>query len=314
MERQHIKNGLFFVAACVVIAIALFLISRCSRNTGNPDKLDGNEIAVASPDYSKICASEATYRLIKQELFRLAAQERGSDEAVYAKIAEFSVVRVTRPLFVESDATSGRIACSGSVAVAFPPNLTDNEGRKSVGGDLEYFVQPAADGSGNAITLGGSDEIVAMLATLQKANLADSPSSPFGSEVEVPQSPKTSNEESAPEGNRSQASSIAPNSTPEGSAVSSGLSFSCQSARTGSETAVCSSPSLALLDRQMAAFYNRSIAAADESQAQVLRETRSRFLGYRERCGSDVACIDRTYRGRITEIGDIIAGRWQGSR
>ena len=261
-----------------------------------------------------MCASEATYQSIKQELFRLASQERGLEEGVYAKIAEFSVVRITRPLFVESDATSGRISCSGTVSIALPSNLADNEGHKTVDGDLEYFVQPAADGSGNAVTLNNADAMVSTLAKLQRVDSSDSAVRSISPDEEVSQPPNNADEEKPTETNPSQTSADPPSPSPERSAALSGPSFNCQSARTESEIAVCSNASLALLDRQMSAFFNRSMGGADEVQAKLLRETRSRFLGYRERCGSDVSCIDRSYRGRITEIGDIVAGRWRGNR
>jgi hypothetical protein len=37
-----------------------------------------------------------------------------------------------------------------------------------------------------------------------------------------------------------------------------------------------------------------------------------RFLSFRDRCGSD-RCIADAYRGRITEIRDIVDGRWQAN-
>ena len=45
----------------------------------------------------------------------------------------------------------------------------------------------------------------------------------------------------------------------------------------------------------------------------VLQNTRSRFLSFRDRCGTN-SCIADTYRGRMREIEDIMAGRWQPPR
>jgi hypothetical protein len=42
----------------------------------------------------------------------------------------------------------------------------------------------------------------------------------------------------------------------------------------------------------------------------LLERTRGRFLGFRDRCRTD-ACIADSYRGRITEIRDIVDGRWR---
>jgi uncharacterized protein len=76
---------------------------------------------------------------------------------------------------------------------------------------------------------------------------------------------------------------------------------------------VCRSPGLASLDREMASFYTRSYRASDADTRALLERTRGRFLSYRDRCTSD-ACIADSYRGRITEIRDIVDGRWAGGR
>ena len=87
-------------------------------------------------------------------------------------------------------------------------------------------------------------------------------------------------------------------------------SFNCAYAKTSGERAVCASGSLADLDRQMAAQYVAAMRNAGPREARLLRTTRDRFLAYRDRCGSD-RCIADAYRGRITEIGDIMSGNWQ---
>jgi uncharacterized protein len=63
----------------------------------------------------------------------------------------------------------------------------------------------------------------------------------------------------------------------------------------------------------MAAQYNRAVESADVGQRELLRTTRTRFLTFRDRCRND-ACIEDAYRGRITEIGDILADRWRSRR
>ena len=88
-------------------------------------------------------------------------------------------------------------------------------------------------------------------------------------------------------------------------------SFNCANARTRGEIAICNSSALAALDRQMAAQYNAAVSQADSTQRGLLERTRSRFLSYRDRCSND-QCIANTYRSRMSEIGDIMAGRWRG--
>jgi uncharacterized protein len=87
-------------------------------------------------------------------------------------------------------------------------------------------------------------------------------------------------------------------------------SFDCGKARTKGETAVCANAGLAALDRNMAAQYSSAIAAATPQQRALLRSTRGRFLGYRDRCPNR-ACIGAAYIGRMREIRDIMEGTWQ---
>ena len=89
-----------------------------------------------------------------------------------------------------------------------------------------------------------------------------------------------------------------------------GPSFNCQRARTRGEIAVCTDPGLASLDRQMAAQFGRAIAQGTGAQRELLESTRIRFLRYRDACRSS-SCIARTYRTRMREIADIVAGRWK---
>ena len=63
----------------------------------------------------------------------------------------------------------------------------------------------------------------------------------------------------------------------------------------------------------MAAQFNSAMASASPAQRNLLQRTRTAFLSYRDQCPSD-ACIAETYRGRMREIRDIMAGRWRPPR
>src|SRR5437762_3072311 len=84
------------------------------------DKLTSNAIATnevaatrATPP-EKRCATQATYDLIKRELFRRAAQQRGSDQAAYDQLTGFAVARMENPVVESEDSTTGAVNCSGS--------------------------------------------------------------------------------------------------------------------------------------------------------------------------------------------------------
>ena len=63
------------------------------------------------------------------------------------------------------------------------------------------------------------------------------------------------------------------------------------------------------LDRARDAQYGRAMASASPGQQVLLRRTRDRFLGYRDRC-SNTRCMGDAYTGRMREIRDIMLGRW----
>ena len=76
---------------------------------------------------------------------------------------------------------------------------------------------------------------------------------------------------------------------------------------------MCNDAGLAALDRQMAAQFNSALGRADPQQRALLQSTRGGFLAFRDRCRSD-GCVADTYRGRMREISDIMAGRWNPGR
>jgi hypothetical protein len=63
----------------------------------------------------------------------------------------------------------------------------------------------------------------------------------------------------------------------------------------------------------MAAQYYRAISNADARQRSQLVGSRTAFLRFRDRCANN-ACIADTYRGRMREIRDIMAGTWRQRR
>ena len=83
-------------------------------------------------------------------------------------------------------------------------------------------------------------------------------------------------------------------------------SYSCGSARTESEIAVCRSSHLARLDSQMADLYSRKQSGLSVSANDRLASAQRTWLGNRERCSRRIdmdECMKRLYRARIGELG-----------
>jgi hypothetical protein len=158
-----------------VIAIAYF----ATRGNPNQDKLTQNQIAqnesqAKAQTPEKLCASKQTYDLIKHELFRRAAQLRGSDQAAFDQLSAYAVVRMENPVMESQDNSTGAVNCSGTLSLDLPPGVGIVGGRRTLTSDVDYTVQPAADGSGNVVLLRNADAIIAPLATSQSAGTGDS--------------------------------------------------------------------------------------------------------------------------------------------
>lgn len=302
MQRLN-PTAIALLGGVIVLLILLFVFA--SGKNPNTDKLSDDQIAgTAASDPEKRCGSQPTYDLIKRELFRRAAEVRGSDQAAFNRLGAYSVVRMDAPMLKSHDEDIGTIACTGSIALDLPPGVAVVGGRRTLTANIGYAIQPAADGSGDVLTLSNADAIVTPLATLARvgAPAADplAPTAPGNDALTVP--PLTAE---PPPG------LATPDSEAPPPRASASPSFNCQYARTRGEIAVCNDSGLAGLDRQMAAQFNSAMARADPEERALLQRTRGRFIAYRDGCRSD-ACIADAYRGRMREIGDIMAGRWRG--
>jgi len=293
--------------ALLGVAVLLLVIWYFGSNR-NPDqdKLTGdvNMSQEASADPEKRCASKATYDLIKRDLFRRAAQVRGSDQPAFDRLSAYAVLRMENPVMESEESGSGAINCSGSLSLDLPPGVAVVGGRRTLTADVDYTLQRAADGSGDVVLLRNADAIVTPLATLARVAQPVQPAAPVATNELAPGQP----DELAPQ---PPSAPTAPQTEPR--PVNARPSFDCGNARTRGEIAVCSDAGLAALDRQMAAQFSRAVSIGGPAERALLERTRSRFLAYRDSCRNN-ACVADSYRGRMREISDIMAGRWQSPR
>lgn len=299
-ERRRINRWLIVALVGAVLAGILLASTIWDNRPEAAENAAGNAVAQQeAPDLEKWCAAQATYDAIRGELFRRAAQVRGSDEQAYTRLADFALLRVNAPVVRGIDDQLQSVSCSGSAVLSLPPNVEVAGGRRSLTGDIDYMIQPAADGTGNVVRLGNVDSIVVPLATLTRSNAPDN--APLASpEVE------NSMNAVAPATEPSQPAPAQPTAPQQASP-----SFDCDHVGNNAEAAICSDAGLAALDRQMAADFNRGMSIGDARQRRLLERTRSRFLNFRNRCVTN-QCIEQTYQSRIREIGDIMTGRWRG--
>lgn len=320
--------GLGVLLLLGAIAFALSL----GRSGPGSDRLDGTsgegsseETAAAAADPEARCAAPATYDRIKRELFRQAATTRGADTTTFNQLSGYSSLRVGNPVLSGQDEGLGSVTCSGDLALDLPPGLQVVGGRRTLTAKAEYILQPAADGSGDVVTLRGTDGIVVPLATLARTSAAQPEPAPVpdgssngtseGAVTPATSAPRPAPPPppEAPSPPRATPDRVPPPPVAAPPTANARPSFNCNRARTRGERAVCASDNLAALDRTMASQYVAALRDADSDQRALLQRTRDRFLGYRDSCRSD-SCIADAYRGRITEIRDIVDGRWVAPR
>lgn len=278
----------------VVLAVALVAFGRERAPQRAPEAAFPAE-APSQEVAEDRCASGAAHDALKKALFAEAAGIRGSDQEAYARLADYAVMRV------ESAASigDGAGACRVALTLDLPPGVAAAGGRRSFSGSVDYLVGASGDPA-RSLMINGAQSIVIPLATLSR----------------------TGGRQRAPSDDPLQSDPLAPigplpppvaQPAPEPAQPAIAPSFDCRHARTRGETAVCADPGLATLDRQMAAQYSRAYGAGDERQRALLVQTRDRFLGFRDNCRDD-ECIANAYRGRMREIADILANRWQPPR
>ena len=316
------------IALAAIVVIGLIYVYATRDGGSAEDRLGSDPTAAETGDSAeKRCSSARTYDAIKRELFRRAAATRGADRSAFDQVAAYSSLRVESPLLKERDEDLGTLRCSARIALDLPPGTEVVGGRRTLTADIEYVLQRATDGSGDVVMIERAEPITVPLATLARVGRG-------GGDLPVPQpQPGTSAELGTPIENPVLVgpAPVAPPAPPRQAAppppprppvperepvaqrASASPSFNCRNARTRGEIAVCSDSGLAALDRQMASQYVRSVSAASPEQRALLSRTRGEFLRHRDSCPSD-ACIAQTYRGRMREISDIMAGRWSPGR
>jgi hypothetical protein len=300
------------IALLVLVALIVAIWVFAGTRNADQDKLTGNVVTTQTAgDPEKHCSAEATYDLLKRELFRRAAQTRGGDQATYDQLAGAAILRVEDPAMESQDKDTGAINCSGSVSIDLPPGVNAAGGRTSLMADVEYTIQPAADGSGDGIVLKNADALITPLASLSRTDET--------AQSTEPQQTSEQQDEGAPAQVAPEAQvttpatpSVVPPPAPVAPTrpIVGRPSFDCSRARTVGEVTVCADPGLAMLDRSMSEQFGRAMASADPDQRALLVQTRSRFLRYRDHCPTR-SCIGDAYNGRMKEIDDIMAGTWR---
>ncbi|MEO7602104.1 MAG: hypothetical protein ABIS39_02410 [Sphingomicrobium sp.] len=274
-------------------ALLLIILFFTLRDAGEQDRLDDGA-ATSLPDAETDaagCSGNQVLGALKTALFRQAGANRLNDAAAFDQIARAAVVRMENAAL--EDELADRLDCTGALAIDLPPGIVAPGGRRNLMGNVDYSVSSQT----GDITIRNASALVGALSGLERSS--GGVSQPLGGDPLTNQVVVEPGEPVEP-------------SDPQPSA-NARPSFDCSRARTRGEQAICADPGLAALDRQLAAQYGRAMAGVLPDRQALLRQTRDRFLAYRDSCPND-GCIADAYRGRMQEISDILAGRWQPPR
>lgn len=278
--------------------------------TNNERQREERAAAPARTASKSTCASTATYERLKELAFDEAVRVRKAGSPLLDQLAASSVVRMEDPVVKSRDEALDVTVCSGRLILELPPGISDAfDGERRLVANVEYAAQAASDGSGMVFRMDGAEPIIYRLAAValndrpRMARVEPPAPAPAASEVEIVQPlPPTYRPAPPPP-----ALVARPAPVPRPVVVAR-PSFNCRNARTRSERAVCASPALAARDRAMSARFYDAMGSLDGAGRRALRDSRDRFLAYRDRCRDD-ACIARAYDDRIDEIADIARDR-----
>ncbi|WP_298432991.1 hypothetical protein [uncultured Jannaschia sp.] len=79
-------------------------------------------------------------------------------------------------------------------------------------------------------------------------------------------------------------------------------SFDCTRARLPAEHAICRDPAIAALDRRMATAFRTTLDGVTSAERERRRLEQRTWLGWRNTCARDAACLARRYGARIEEL------------
>ncbi|MEO6432574.1 MAG: lysozyme inhibitor LprI family protein [Sphingomicrobium sp.] len=299
MERP---NNTLALLGGIGLLLLLLIVFAATRNS-DQDRLgdSATTIAADNPDLNKACAGQTIYNQVKRALFQEAQRARPEEATTYQNITSIASIRVENAAAEGEGRLPGMVDCVGSMAIDLPPGVTTAAGRRLLMSDVYYAVDPT---SRRVVQLRDAQQIVSELAGLTLSPVQPSAPPPMPVDVEMADRGPPAVDPLAP---------LAPPPVPPRPTASARPSYDCTKARTQSERMVCADPGLANLDRNMAGVYGRAMAQGSPQQQALLRQTRDRFLAYRDNCSS-AACVGGAYNDRIREIGDIATGRWSPPR
>jgi hypothetical protein len=260
------------VGILILLVAGLFIMGRISSSADETDlnlSASNDMIAGADPRAAEaLCGAEQIYHQISDTIFAKAVEQyEGSPDALN-NLKKSVAVRVQYPLLRGGDLALGRTDCSGHIILDLPPNVRPAfDGAKTLEADVDFSVQPAADGNGNVVTPDGIERIIQRL--VAAASLVES---------------------------------VRDTSPP--TVITYNPSFSCSGTLTDVEKLICKDEALSGLDRSLARRYAQLKDQLDADDWQQVVELQRSFLNRRSQC-VDVSCLKDAYVGQSRRLDEF---------
>lgn len=268
---------LTIVGLVVLVLLLWLLLARGRDGPAEPVVVTGSDVlneSVAPLPGPELCASESIYRQIRDIVFDRAIEQFEGDPASLNSLRAAASVRMQYPVLRDFDPDIRRADCSGRLILDIPPAAQDEFGGASaLQGDLEFALQPAADGGNAVVELGGVEvvvqRIVAAAHQLAAARAA-------ASDRRLPDSYDEM--------------------------------LDCAGDLSGAESMICDDPLLARRDRALFDRYRIVRDMLPPADRQRAEETQRRFLDRRLGC-EDPACLAELYSDRAAELDRLAASQ-----
>lgn len=216
--------------------------------------------AVASP-----CGSPDTYDTIREIVFDEAAKMAPGDPVALNDLRRSVAVNMKFPVVSDVQSELQRTECTGRLVIGLPPMARNAfSGEAELEADLQYSIQPAADGSGDVVRVEGIEYLVQRIALAEVERSSRRLASRGG-----PQLQRTFNP-----------------------------SFDCGPGLNNTERMICQDEGLSQRDRQLSDAFKQKLAGYTGAARQELLADQRRALAERARC-ADIDCIYEWYDAEL---------------
>lgn len=145
-----------------LFALSCSVLASCGNQSNvaspNADNQITNSVAELTPQQkaNQVCASQSTYDTLKEMLFDGVVKQYVGDPVPINNFRHATTARMEYPLVKDINNQLQRTDCSGRLTIDVPAGWRDAFGGESkLEADIQYSIQPSADGSGDVITGSG---------------------------------------------------------------------------------------------------------------------------------------------------------------